>query len=123
MSSRAETYYDIFLFAPDKMIAAQKILESILVEIKDTLVKQQVSSYEAHGNVLVIFNSEWVKFANILNQRERKAILRPDGLMRALLKLFPKEMPLIVQANPNVAKLMELYRIDVNSHYKLSNKG
>ena len=123
MSSRAETYYDIFLFAPDKMFAAQRILESILVEIKETLVKQKVSSYEAHGNVLVIYNSEWVKFVNLLNQRERRAVLRHDGLFRALLKLFPKEMPLIVQANPNVAKLMELYNIDVNNHYKLTTKG
>jgi hypothetical protein len=115
MSSREESYYDIYLFAPDKRIAVTRILENLLLEIKQTLIKQNVSSYEAHGNVLILYHSEWVKFTEMLNSRERRAVLRPDGLFRAFSVLFPIELPIIRDSNPNVAKLMAAMHINVNS--------
>ena len=115
MSARTESYYDIYLFAPDKRIAVTRILENILLEIKQTLVNQNVSSYEAHGNVLIVYHSEWVKFTEILNTRERRVILRPDGLFRALFALFPNELALIYAANPNVSKLLDAMHISVNN--------
>ena len=115
MSSRTESYYDIYLFAPDKRVAVTRILESILMEIKQTLINQKVSSYEAHGNVLIVFHQEWLRFVQILNTRERKAILRQDGLFRALVELFPDELPQIYAHNSNVKALLDKFGIHVNS--------
>ena len=114
MSARTESYYDIYLFAPNKRLAVTKILENILVEIKQTLVTQNVTSFEAHGNVLLLFHREWVTFTSILNTRERRVILRPDGLFRALVQMFPAEMPSIYAANANVATVLDALHINVN---------
>jgi hypothetical protein len=115
MSSRTESYYDIYLFASDKRAAVTRIFENILMEIKQTLVTQKVSSYEAHGNVLIVFHQEWLSFVQILNTRERKVVLRPDGLFLALLELFPNEISQIYAANINVKTLLDKFNIHVNN--------
>jgi drug/metabolite transporter superfamily protein YnfA len=55
------------MLSEDKRLAMQRVLECILVDIKETLVREKINSFEAHGNVLIMFNLEWLRLVGKVN--------------------------------------------------------
>lgn len=106
---KIDTYSEMYFLAPDKAKIMEQILLSILLEIKDTLVKSGINNFKEHGNVLIFYQSQWFKLVERINTKEKRPVLRNDGLLKALMKMFPNEMEEIAKENQGISKYLDFY--------------